>query len=241
VKQNYHAIALDKRDIGEMDRLHTFYTLEEGLIRVPARSIRKVSAKLPMQVEDFVLTHITVAKNYGRGTLAGAVAEEYFERLRQNYDALLCVDIARNVFLTITDESDPDEKVFDLFVQFLYQMDDLGRYEGEEAIAKMQWITNAFLINVFALNGYVFDAKKCCMCKGLLAERRGGFSAHHGGVLCAQCLCGSQYCHVDPDTIKALRVIQDNPFSHLHKVLIHTTVHKQMNMVIGNIEQWVMR
>ena len=241
MKQNYHAITLSKQDIGETDRLYTFYTLEGGLLRVPARSIRKMSAKLPMQVEDFVLSHITVAKNYGRGALAGAVAEEYFGSLRTNYDALACVDIARNVFLTIVDENDGDAAVFTLFTEYLQKMDKLAERKKRNVIGQMQWITNAFLINFFVLQGYAFDATECCVCKNALEQKRNGFSAHRGGVICESCFCGNQYCYVDPDTVKALRVIQTNRFSSLTKVMIHSVVHKQMSVVVGDIERWVMR
>lgn len=241
VKQNYHAITLDKRDIGETDRLYTFYTLETGLMRVLARSIRKMNAKLPMQVEDFVLSHITVAKNYGRGTLAGAVAEEYFEELRINYDALMCVDIVRNVLLTIIEENDSDEDIFALLVEYLQKINALATQKKEKNISQMQWITNAFLMNFFALQGYTFDVSKCCVCKNSLEKKRNGFSANRGGVICEKCFSGNWYCYVDPDTVKALRVIQTNRFSTLTKVMIHSIVHKQMKMVVGDIERWVMR
>lgn len=239
MKYNYHAITLDKRDIGETDRLYTFYTRESGLVRVPARGVRKTNAKLSAQVEDFGVVHVTVAKNYGRGTLAGAVAEEYFENLRNDYDALVCVDIARSVFLTIIDENEGDEKVFDLLAQYLHELDVLAG-EGDEHV-RMQWMTNAFLMNLFALQGYAFDASVCCVCKCSLEERRNGFSAHRGGVICEKCFRGNHYCYVDPDTVKALRVIQSNHFPSLTKVMIHDDVQRQMNVIVNDIERWVMR
>lgn len=242
MKHNYHAITLDKRDIGEMDRLYTFYTLEHGLVRVPARSIRKIDAKLPAQVEDFVLTHITIAKNYGFGTLAGAVAEEYFDDLRGDYDALTCVDIARNVFLTIIGENEGDARVFYLLVEYLREMDTLAKKGALcENYVQMQWMTNAFLLNLFRVQGYDFDTKLCCVCKNSIEKRRNGFSAHRGGIICAQCFGGNQYCSVDPDTVKALRVVQSNHFTSLGKLIIHTDVQRQMSAVIHDIERWVMR
>ncbi len=241
VKHNYHAITLQKYDIGEMDRLYTFYTRENGLVRVPARSIRKMSAKLPMQVEDFVFSHITVAQNYGRGTLTGAVAEEYFVDARADYDALVCMDIARNVFLTIMDENDSNAEVFDLLMEYLHKMNVLAHDGCNHVVAQMQWITHAFLIHLFVLEGYAFDASRCCVCKQSLEQKRNGFSAHRGGVVCERCLPGHNCCRVDPDTVKALRVIQTNKFSTLTKVMIHAVVQKQMRMVVGDIERWVMR
>lgn len=240
MKQNYHAIALDKRDIGEMDRLYTFYTLEEGLVRVPARSIRKANAKLSTQVEDFMFSHITIAKSFGRGTLAGAVTEECYENVRADYEAMTCIDTARTIFLKIMGENVADEKVFELWIQFLQEMNYLARGRNKRLI-DYHWMTNAFLINLFSLQGYIFNPSKCCICHTAVRKIRNGFSAHKGGVVCRECLTGGDYCHVDVDTIKAMRVIHDNDFSLVRKVHIHNSVQKQMELIVNNITQWVTR
>jgi len=242
MKYNYHAITLDKRDIGETDRLYTFYTRESGLMRVPARAIRKGEAKLAAQVEDFVLSHITIAKNYGHGTLTGAVAEEYFVALHENYHALLCMDRARSVFLVTVGENDCDEHMFILFVRYISQLNILAQGNlCDENYIRMHWITNAFLIKLFALEGYTFDVKKCCICKKRVTETRNGFSISHGGVLCIHCFGKECICYIDPDTLKAMRIIQDNKLRSLTKVVVHDKVYKQLERIVSDIEQWIMR
>ena len=242
MKYNYHAITLDKRDIGETDRLYTFYTRENGLMCVPARAVRKGEAKLTAQVEDFVLSHITIAKNYGRGTLAGAVAEEYFVSLHENYHALVCMDRVRTVFLATVGENDCDDRIFILFVRYVAQLDTLAKDElCDENYIQMHWITNAFLIKLFALEGYTFNVKKCGVCKKKVLETRNVFSTSHGGVVCMHCFSNEHFCYIDPDTLKAMRIIQSNKLHALTKVVVHDTVYKQLERIVGDIERWVMR
>jgi DNA repair protein RecO (recombination protein O) len=240
MKYNYHAITLDKKEIGETDRLYTFYTYEKGIMRVSARAVRKTKAKLAAQVEDFVFVHITVAKNYGRGVLAGAVAEDYFEALHENYYALKCVDEVRGVLLTTIGENDSDKNIFSLFIQYLTQLNNIAKDLNNQI--EMQWITSAFLIKLFALQGYMFNVNKCCLCNVVIKEMRNGFSVLHGGVLCAKCIkTGEQLNYIDPDTLKALRIIQKNKLHLLSKVIMHKNVQLQLNRIIRDIEKWVMR
>jgi DNA repair protein RecO (recombination protein O) len=244
VKQNYHAVTLDKRDSGEMDRLYTFYTLENGLMRVPARSIRRSEAKLAAQVEDFVFSHITIAKNYGRGTLVGAVAEEYFNNLRGSYEALLCVDHARRVLLSVIGEHDRDQKIFALLVSYLQKMEQLSRKEQSMQIdEQMWWMTYAFLLQLFELQGYIFDAKTCTLCREYPdVFTRNLFDARCGGLVCMHCIKDkNDVCMIDTDTIKSLRIIHDNHIDVLSKVIVHKDVNRQLGNIIAHIERWIMR
>lgn len=239
MKYNYHAITLDKKEIGETDRLYTFYTRENGLMRVSARSVRKSEAKLAAQVEDFVLTHITIVKNYGYGTLAGAVAEDYFDELHTNFTALTCVDRARKVFLTLIREHDADARVFDLLASYLQMVNDFAARSRNRDV---QWITSAFLIKLFGLQGYVFDAKRCGICLGVPQKHvRHVFDIHSGGVVCNACAQGPHLCAADVDTIKSLRAIHDHALHRLGKIIVNDAVNRQLHAITVHIEQWIMR
>ena len=245
MKQNYHAIVIDKKEIGEMDRLYTFYTRENGLMRVVARSIRKVDAKLASQVEDFTLVHISIAKNNGYGILAGAVAERYFGHLRQHYQGLLCVDRVRQIFMTLMREHDMDARMFDLLTSYLIQMNELAfldeQDDGGDVVVQMRWITDAFLMQFYGLSGYIFDMACCCICHEKIAVGRNGFSAHKGGLLCMHCMHGQFFCIAEPDTIKAMRIINTNHLGALRKVVVHMDVHRQLDKITHDIAQWIMR
>ena len=240
MKYNYHTIVLEKFNIGEADRLYTFYTLEGGLMRVPAKSIRKKNAKLAAQVEDFVLTHVTIVKGYGRGILAGAVVENYFVNLHENFFAMKCVDEVRTIFLAIVEEGDVDERIFALFVQYLIQIDQIAGGDNDTEI-KFNWLTQAFLIQLFSLFGYDFYINKCSVCKNKIITAQNGFSAERGGIICNKCF-GDEYVYcINLDTLKAMRIIQNNKLSSMIKVNIDDEVYRQLNKIVVNIEKWIMR
>jgi len=242
MKQNYHAITLDKIDIGEADRLYTFYTLEKGLVRVPARSVRKNNAKLTSQIEDFVLSHITIAQNYGRGTLTGAVGEKYFEYLRGDYNALVCVDRARSTVLAVIDENQIDKNVFLLLVEYLRHMDEvLSDKQVNSEGMQLEWITYVFLIKFFALQGYEFQLTKCSECKNKIKETKNCFSVSSGGIVCKKCNRDKYFSYVDPDTLKALRIIKNNHLDKTSKLLVNENVIVQLKQIVDNIERWIMR
>lgn len=243
VKHNFHAVTLDKYDISETDRLYTFYTLENGLMRVPARSVRKAHARLAMQVEDFTLAHITIAKNYGNGTLAGAVAEDYFGSMRYDLEALACVDRVRTTILSLIGEHESDPSIFDLLVKYLREIDQFASdVDNEQRHLQMSWITHAFLIQLFERLGYVFDLIHCVHCGNGVAETQSSFSVSDGGLLCFACTQRSKEQHVIcPDTIKSLRVIRANHIELLHKIIVNGIVNRQLNTLTNHIAQWVMR
>lgn len=245
MKNNYHAIVLDKRDIGEMDRLYTFYTEEDGLVRTVARSVRKPEARMAAQVEDFTRVHVSIAKNGGRGTLAGAVAEHYHERLRGDFDALSEADRARGIFLALVREHDADARLYTLWKRYLEQMDAFVGDVTEESRARhlsVRWLTHVFLMQLYALLGYTFRVQVCAHCKTALAdERRRVFSAHRGGVVCAACANGDTACRVDDNTLKALRMIAAHPLPRLRKVAVNDVVDHQLARIESAVARWIMR
>jgi len=105
----------------------------------------------------------------------------------------------------------------------------------------LNWFTHAFLIKLFYLQGYDFHTRKCSICSNRISEVKNGFSVSSGGVLCGSCSCDEYFCYIDPDTLKALRVIKENNLKVLTKVIIHEDVHKQLKNIVYNIERWVMR
>lgn len=242
MKQNYHAIVLDKRDAGEADRIYTFYTKENGLMRTMARSVRKPGARMASQVEDFTCAHISIAKNGGRGALAGAVAERYYDHLRCNFDALCNVDRARRIFVSLVHEDDADVRLYALWEEYLSQMDTCASVHNiAYSTTTLQWVTHAFLMQLYALLGYTFRVRTCTMCTQVLHATRSGFSPHRGGVVCHRCMHGERVCAIDADTVKALRLLTVHPLAQLHKVVVHSRVERQLARITRDIAQWIMR
>lgn len=241
MKINYQAISLDKKDLNETDRLYTFYTKEIGLLQVPAKGIRKSEAKLAPQVEIFTFSNISVAKNRGRGTLAGAVAENQFNDLKNDYEILKEVYRAKKIFLRLIFGHEPDQKVFDLLLNYLELVDELAK--SEETQKKVIWLTNSFVFKLYLLQGYKFSFAHCQKCKKQISDQDiNFFSSHTGGIICQKCGRKIKFKNrVDINTIKALRLITKNILNNLVKVSVDKKVNDQMAIIIKDILEWILR
>lgn len=241
MKQNYQVITLDKKDIGETDRLYIFYTREEGLMTVPAKGIRKSQAKLAAQVEVFNFSNITIAKNRGRGTLTGAISENNFNVAKQNYQALKEIYRARDIFLRIIYGHEVDQNIFDLLLNYLRKIEQIVQLEN--STEKIIWLTNAFIFKLYYLQGYTFHFVHCQGCKVLISNSDNNyFSAHSGGVVCPQCSPKINFKNkIDINTIKALRLIIKNDFRNFTKVSVDQKVNNQMSIIGKDVLRWVMR
>ena len=241
MKINYQAISLNKKDIAETDRLYTFYTKEVGLLHVPAKGIRKSQAKLAPQVEIFTFANIAVAKNRGRGTLAGAVAENPFTNLKNNYEVLKEVYRARDIFLRLMYGVETDPAVFNLFLEYLKIADKLSK--SKNVTEKIVWLTNSFLFKLYRLQGYIFSFITCRECGKKISEQEHNFfSTHVSGVVCQSCSRKVKFKNsIDINTIKAFRLIVKNDLKNLNKVSVDSKVNNQMSVIVKDILEWVLR
>lgn len=237
MEYNYSAIALAKRDVAEVDRLYTFFTKEQGRLRVVAKGTRKSTSKNAPHLEDFTLTFLNVAKNHGRGVVTTAVSEESFSALKNNLEALQEVYRARRVLLRFTEDEHRDEQLFDLLKDYLRTMNASAKEEKSPLLFAA--LSDAFLIQLLSLLGYHFSYGPCIVCQKPLAETAHHFSARHGGVLCAACRREDpQSVPVSVNTIKLLRAITQNTLSALPKLVVAQSETRQLRRATDHMIQW---
>lgn len=238
MKENYLAIPLGKIEIGEADRMYTFYTREKGLIRTKARGIRKAQARLAPHVENFILAHITIAQNYGSGTLAGGITEKSFTQLRTDYESLLLLEEMRKVLIQLMRGEERDERAFFLLVTFLTIAD----HACSEGVQRTSYLMDCFLMQLFDHLGYRIPLKSCAQCSCTIQESEHAFNIYHGGILCSDCARQKKNnltLHID--TLKVLRLIGQFDLEHLQKIEVTSIVTKQLRLLTVHISEWIMR
>ncbi len=236
MKENYLAIALGKKDVGESDRQYVFYTREEGLLYVRARGVRKVGAKLASHIEDFMLTQIIIAKNFGPGTLAGASAENTFREIRMDYDAMCVLSHTRNLFIKLIQTKHKDQKIFDLFKRYLEVCTE--NLSKEKTAIFEQY----FFLKLYEILGYRFPLARCRICEKKLEQERNFLCPEQGGVLCSSCARTENYIiAMDINTLKLLRLVPHNNLNQLTKVEVSPIMQRQMQSVVRQTAQWIMR
>jgi len=152
MEYRYTGIILNKRNIGETDRMYTIFTREGGKIRTLAKGVRKPHAKLASSLETLTLADITVVKNRGTGKIAGSIIENTYPHLKKDGPALLEVFGAISLFNKLVDLESRDENLFMLLSDYLLAVDKcVSIGAGDEKNRLLSWGDSLKLLE---LSGY---------------------------------------------------------------------------------------
>lgn len=217
MEYRYTAIVLKKREVGETDRIYTFFTREAGKVASIAKGVRKSEAKLASALETGSKVEVMVVRTRGMGKIAGAVLEESYPSLRQNFEALRRIVEALTTVNRLVELDEKDEALYHLLERYLGVMSLLS---GTGRADKLGLITEAFYFQLLFHLGYPLQLKVSVVSgMKLTPGKRYILSASEGGVLDQS--EGSRVTDgifVSEDTIKLLRLFGQYSLVALCKV-----------------------
>lgn len=237
MEYRYTGIILNKRDVGETDRIYTIYTLEGGKIRSLAKGVRKSHAKLAASLENITLADVTIVRSRGLGKITGSIVENNFSVLKRDCDALLETFSGLNIFEKIVDFENPDPKVFLLLRSYLEAVDFCAAGEDSE---KHTLIRLGFAVKLLDLLGYAIEVNVCVACGEKLSQEALCFSSEHGGALCENCSNDNKSCAlpVRANTIKMLRLFLKNNMQALTKIQASREDCDGVRLVVDDFLRW---
>lgn len=217
MEYKYTGIILNKRDVGETDRIYTIYTLEGGKIKSLAKGVRKSQAKLASSLENITLADITIMRTRGLGKITSSIVEHNFSFLKKDFDALMETFLGLNIFDKLVDFENPDPQVFALLREYLTAVDFSSDEKGSE---KHVILRLGFLMKLLESLGYFIEVSKCVCCGNKLNENMLGFSASSGGALCRDCAQenSNKASMIRPNSIKMMRIFLANDISTFGKI-----------------------
>lgn len=236
----YTAIVLKKKEIGETDRLYTFYTRERGKVQAVGRGVRKPAAKLAGQLETLTQGSIAVEKSRGAGNITGAVAEHQFASIRADERALRSVLETLAMFDRLTEEEEPDLELFDLLERYLTLAE---RCAEENRKEKIPLLSQGFLFQMYAHLGYRIETKVCVVSgERLVSDGKYFFSPSVGGIF------SGAHTHSVPDaipmsenTVKLVRLFLHHPLTTTTHVSAGEKVYREVSMASNRLYQWICR
>lgn len=217
MEYKYTGIILNKRDVGETDRIYTIYTLEGGKIKSLAKGVRKSHAKLASSLENITLADITIMRTRGLGKITGSIVEQNFSSIKRDCDALMETFLGLNIFDKLIDFENPDGEVFSLLKQYLTSVDFSAQENGND---KHVLLRLGFMTKLLDALGYHIEVSRCVSCGKKLSEEALSFSASHGGALCADCEQANRQNAqpIRPNAIKMMRIFLANDISKFAKI-----------------------
>lgn len=239
MEYKYTGIILNKRDIGETDRIYNIYTLEQGKISAIARGVRRPRAKLAGHLENFYLVDITVMKNRGMGNIASSIVENNFKDLKNNLDSLEKVFQSTKILSRMINDQEKDMRVFFLFLEYLETLNKASKNKKYDEISK-NLITQGFIFKLMDALGYKIEINKCVKCEGRLSRERNFFDYSRGGILCSDCArgCGS-ILPISENSIKIIRIFFQNKIDNLLKLKINKRESLELKYIASTFIKWV--
>jgi DNA repair protein RecO (recombination protein O) len=211
------AIVLGKREVGETDRLYTFYSREMGKVRAKAIGVRKPTAKLAGQLETLSLVGFTLVRNRGMGRVSGAIAEEVFSNIRADYDTLRITLDTLSVFDRLVGLDEPDGRIFDALLEYLTLLDKVAA-RGEEGKAVL--LSEAFLVRLLDTLGYRIEADACAVSGGRFESGSRCFFSPEAGGIVAEKHAGRYAVAISENAVKLIRLFLGNRLPSMLRVRV---------------------
>lgn len=241
MEYKYTGIVLNKRDIGETDRLYNIYTLEQGKTTTIARGVRKSKSKLAGKLENFYLIDFTVMKNRGMGNIASSIVENNFPYLHNNFDILEKVFESVRLFNRLLRDEERDPEIFNLLLEYLETMDKLAKNKKiDKILEKASLIEQGFLFKFLDLLGYKVETSKCIESGENLSRSRNFFNYSQGGMVCDRYARGMENTMaISNNSIKIIRIFFQNNLSSLSKLDVSKKETNEIKRMSKSFVAWV--
>jgi DNA repair protein RecO (recombination protein O) len=221
------AIIMRVKEFGESDLLVSFFTPDKGRLKGVAKGARRSRRRFVNCLETFSLVRLEYESKSSNSLYflhSGKLLKSY-AGLRSDFD-LLCkasymVELTEILFpWGISDRA--------MFEWLKCSLDVLNCGHRAEVMPTV------FGLAAMALGGYGINTEKCCMCGRVYAGQGAAvFKKEKGGIACLKCHeVSAQSPSMGPETVRMLRILQDNPFEALKDSRLNDDMVQQMKPVL---------
>lgn len=213
--KNITAIVLKVTDLGESDKIVTFYSKGEGKLAGIAKGAKRSKKRFSNKLEVFSLLDVLYVDQGRSGLVRISEAELLtpFMSLRENYDRYVSAALVCELTYCWSRDYDPDESIFNLLLWALRSID-----TGSPLLMVLIF----FNVKLYTLLGYRLHLSGCIKCEN--AGQSGmPYMFHPGrhGLLCKNCtpeLISREMITLSLNTIKLLKNAQDLPMEKLDRL-----------------------
>ncbi len=208
------AFVISGQDLGESDRLITFYTLASGKARGIAKGAKRSRRRFVNALEPFTLIYLCLVlpRTTGLNRIDSTEIVDSFPFLRHRIDCYVMASLCCELVNLWTREGDPQE---DLFRLLRWYFDSLKERSSTKKT------TLYFKTKLLALAGYAPNWDLCLLCKKPPNGARVTFRLHDGGFVCSKCRNTDKAVHtISLGTLRTLGHIQKGSLYNLHRLSI---------------------
>jgi DNA repair protein RecO (recombination protein O) len=199
------AVILKRMDLGEADRIVTFYSRDVGKIRAVARGVRRTTSRSAGHLEPFTLSDVMFAVGRELDVISQADTLEAFRAVREDLVLTTHAYYLAEMVDVLTEDRMENRAVFDVLVDGLRDLESAVSTEDAEA----RLVLIVFHMRLLEALGYRPELRECVSCRATIEPERNQFSALLGGVVCPRCGPGEASARaVGTSVLKLLRYVQ---------------------------------
>jgi len=183
---------------GEVDRILTILTRDQGKIKAIAKGSRKILSKLGGSLEPFCLTNYIFHEGKRFYIVTSAVVTKHFENIHTDIDKTAKAFYIGELLDKFLEEKQNHPEIFELFAKYLE-----GLENADDPI-----LIPIFSAKILEELGFKPVTQSCLHCQNKLVPEQNYWDDIEGGVICPS--CHDKFGHgraIENDVIKILRLI----------------------------------
>ena len=231
------AVVIKVNDLGESDKLVTFFSSEVGKFAGIAKGAKKSKKRFSNKLEIFSQLDVIYDDRGRSGLVRIAEADLLFPfiSLRENYDRYVSAALACELIYYWSKDYDADSNIFNLLV---WAMQSLDRGLPPKVVQIF------FQIKLYTLLGYKLHLAGCIKCgTGEKAGKPYGFHPGRHGLLCNSCgpsMASREMVPMSMNTIRLLEHAQDMEVEKLERLRFSDASVKEALRLLKTYGQYLL-
>jgi DNA repair protein RecO (recombination protein O) len=172
------AVILKRMDLGEADRIVTFFTRDMGKVRAVAKGVRRTTSRSAGHLEPFTLSDVLFAVGRELDVISQADTVESFRAIREDLVLTTHAYYLAEVVDLLTEDRFENRAVFEALIDGLRDL--AAQPDGRLVLI-------VFHLRLLQGLGYRPELRECVVCRATIEPERNQFSASLGGVVCPAC------------------------------------------------------
>ncbi|MFW6022758.1 MAG: DNA repair protein RecO [Halanaerobiaceae bacterium] len=220
-------IVLKQFDLGESDKIITFYTKDYGKIRAVARGVRKSKSSISGVVLPFTYNYTTFYQGRSLDRINKIKNIFSFVKLREDLTKTAYASFMAELIEKVGLEGESNQALFSLLLSSFHQMIN----SNDEDIKKIEI---SFKLRIIGIMGFKPELSNCIYCdKELIHTGRNIFDIEQGGLVCSECsnqISQSAYRFViTGESIKIMMKILSSGLKPLERLKISKNSYNQLD------------
>ncbi len=220
------AIVLQRRDVGEADRLVTLYSPQAGKIRAVAKGVRKPGSRLAGHLELFAQVQAMVAHGRKMDYVTQVQTLQSFSPLRDDLDRFARACCLADVVTNFAEEGSASHELYGLL---------LSAFHALATGSDPDIVSRHLELHVLGLSGFRPELTRCVLCRRALEPRMNRFSAADGGALCPECSATrGPVRDLPPELLKAVRYLMQYDLAGALRLRLSGGLRRDLETVVAD-------